>query len=438
MIMGLLLMKHRNCVCLFTRYPVPGTTKTRLIPVLGDDGAATLQQRMTEHAANELRALASSRAVVPTVIYTGGDVEEIEDWLGHALSYRAQHGNDFRDGARNVVIVGSDCPGITADHVERALDELGANDAVAGPVRDGGYWLIGMRRSSFHRAGDVLFSDIPWSTAQVMGATRQAAAAANSALAELTPMQDVDEKGDLDAWNNVVRADDRLSGSVSISVVVPALNEAAHIAETLRSAKRGNSVEVLVVDGGSEDHTRDIAAEAGARVLTSLPGRARQMNEGARQSGGDVLLFLHADTVLPLGYDAHIRRSVVDKAVGAGAFRLRVGKAGIGMRMIERIANARSRYLSLPYGDQAIFVRCDLFDDVRGFPDVPIMEDFVFMRELRHRGHWPLILPSPVRTSGRRWEERGLLRTTIHNQLTVLAYYAGVSPKRLAAWYRRL
>jgi rSAM/selenodomain-associated transferase 2 len=195
-------------------------------------------------------------------------------------------------------------------------------------------------------------------------------------------------------------------------------------------------VEVLVVDGGSNDNTADIAKALGANVLESPAGRAAQMNTGARAARGDILLFLHGDTLLAPGFVEQVRVALSQPGVAAGAFRLVIDGKDFGLRIIEWLANFRSKVLQMPYGDQAIFVRADMFYDLGGFPDLPIMEDFELVRRLKQKGRIK-ILPLAATTSPRRWQKLGVLQTTAINQVIIVAYMFGANPRRLAEWYRR-
>ena len=222
----------------------------------------------------------------------------------------------------------------------------------------------------------------------------------------------------------------------TIAVVIPTLDEAATISRCLGSIGTSPDIEKIVVDGGSRDRTVEIARSLGARVLVIPPGRARQMNAGAEKAQGDFLLFLHADTLLPAGFPFWIRKILAQPNVAAGAFSFRLDASGPGLRLIEWVANWRSRFLQVPYGDQGLFLRSSLFREMGGFRDMPIMEDFEFIRRLRQEGRIRTV-PVAAITSARRWQAVGLWRTTLLNQAIVLAYWAGIPPARLACWYRK-
>jgi rSAM/selenodomain-associated transferase 2 len=216
------------------------------------------------------------------------------------------------------------------------------------------------------------------------------------------------------------------------------------LAATLANIQLALNVEVIVVDGGSQDDTVQIAHSFGAKVLSAPAGRACQMNFGAKAASGDILLFLHADTRLPAKFDAMVAKALFaaskskfpNKAPVAGAFELRIDAPLLSLRLIEIGVNWRSRWLQMPYGDQAIFLKSQVFHDIGGFPDLPIMEDFELMLRLKRLGRIAII-PEPVLTSGRRWQKLGVLKTTLINQGAIIAYLLHIPPKQIAWWYRQ-
>jgi rSAM/selenodomain-associated transferase 2 len=222
-----------------------------------------------------------------------------------------------------------------------------------------------------------------------------------------------------------------------VSVIIPALNEADRIGRTLEMVAAEPGVEIIVVDGGSRDATREIARSYGVRVVKSLPGRARQMNAGAAQATGAFLIFLHADTHLPPGFAHAVRSALVDRSVPGGAFRFRLDDKGWALRLIEWGTNIRSRWFSLPFGDQAIFLRAETFREIGRYPDWPIMEDVGLARQLKRRGRLRL-LNLKAETSARRWRRLGPWRTTWLHIIALLAYFGGVTPARINDWLARL
>lgn len=218
-----------------------------------------------------------------------------------------------------------------------------------------------------------------------------------------------------------------------LSVIIPTLNERENIAGLVERLAAEDVAEVLVVDGGSEDGTAEIAETAGARVIVAPRGRGTQQNAGARAAAGDTLVFLHADTTLPAGFPASIEDALAAPGVAAGAFRFRLDAEGAGARLLEKTVEWRCRYCQLPYGDQGIFVRRAVFEQAGGFPDEPLLEDYELVRRLRRFGRIAMAEGEAV-TSARRWRRLGLLRATWSNNLCLLAYWFKVPPATIARW----
>jgi len=221
---------------------------------------------------------------------------------------------------------------------------------------------------------------------------------------------------------------------VDISVVIPALNEEAALAATVASARAPGVREVIVVDGGSSDDTADVARRLGARVLNAPRGRAPQMNAGAVAATGTVLLFLHADTTLPAGFDAAVLTALRDPLVVGGRFDLSLMPSSLLLALTATLINLRSRLSRIATGDQAIFVRRQVFEDLGGFPELPLMEDIAFSRALKRAGD-VACLRQKVTTSSRRWRQKGVLRTILLMWSLRFLYFCGVSPECLRRAY---
>jgi rSAM/selenodomain-associated transferase 2 len=222
----------------------------------------------------------------------------------------------------------------------------------------------------------------------------------------------------------------------NISIIVPTLNEAANLPALKPAAAMVK--ELIVVDGGSTDGTVDTARDLGFRVLeeTGSGGRGMQLNTGAANTSSPILLFLHADTLLPPDFPEAVLGYLANPDNTLGAFRLKVDKGGLLLNFIVMCANLRSRLLHLPYGDQSFFIRKDDFMKFGGFPEEPIMEDFMLVKQATKHGRVET-LPQTVTTSARRWRRLGPIRTTCINQLVILGYYLGVRPQKLASFYRK-
>ena len=225
-----------------------------------------------------------------------------------------------------------------------------------------------------------------------------------------------------------------------ISVIVPVLDEAQRLGDLLDTLGPSSGFdEVIVVDGGSQDGSAELArSRRGVVVVASERGRARQMNAGAASARGDVLLFLHADTRLPVGAAGLVRNVLASPETVAGAFRTHTvcddpDAPRRWLAPLLRLADVRSRYTRLPYGDQAVFVRAEVFPEAGGFPDIPILEDLALARRLRRLGRLARV-PASVRVSGRRFLDRPIYYTTLVNVLPLL-FRLGVPPSWLAATY---
>lgn len=505
---------------IFTRYPTPGQTKTRLIPALGPEGAAGLQRQMTEHTLTQARAWGQawdqawdrhpSPPLIPNppdildpdlpgpdtpshleVRYTGASAEAMAEWLGAGVRFQPQGDGDlgdrmgaafqaaFADGIGRVVIIGIDCPDVSTALLVEAFEALQTQDIVLGPATDGGYYLIGLRRWI-----PDLFTAMPWGSDRVLRLTLDRAEALQIRPQQLIPLNDIDRPEDLPLcerfpWGHTALAAlarkslaretltqkpfpqtslapeptqqplheqpltilSPSSPPPTLSVIIPTLNEAAHIGATLQALRTATAnlpteVEIIVVDGGSTDATRSTAKAAGATVITTESGRAAQLNQGARIAQGTTLLFLHGDTQVCPDFIHPIEVTLAQSGVVAGAFQLAIEGSGWQLRGVEWGTNLRSRLLQFPYGDQGLFLRKSTFEAVGPFAEIPIMEDFELVQRLQRLGRIATA-PAAVRTSDRRWRKLGVVRTTVINQLMVLGYFLGLDLNRLARFYRR-
>ncbi|HDZ22160.1 hypothetical protein LCGC14_0253760 [marine sediment metagenome] len=418
----------------FSRWPTPGKTKTRLIPALGPLGAAELQRRMTVRTLGAARQWASGNQREVEVRHEGGSWRQMRRWLGPGLGYQRQLPGSlghrmasaltaaFDAGCRRAVLIGTDSPSITPALLDEAILALDNHDLVVGPTFDGGYWLIGMTRLL------PVFDGIAWSTETVLSETLDLATKNGWRVHLLSPMADIDRPEDLALTREFFDPDKPV-----LSVVIPTLNEANNIEATIRSAT-AVGVEIIVADGGSSDNTPELARKLGARVIHGPPGRARQQNAGAVVANSETLLFLHADTLLSAYWHHDVFESLLDPLATGGGFLWRTDMDGLYMQAARFFVRLRTVYGQEPWGDQAIFVRRAGFHAVGGFPDVPIAEDWNFVRAMRQYGTL-VTIPKDVITSARRWKSIGVTRGFITNRLIIIGCYIGLPRELLAQLY---
>lgn len=451
--------RSRGALCLFAKPPEPGRVKTRLAATLGPDAAAALAAAFLRDTAAALQLVSRADLILATT-----DPAAPHPGVPDAVPRWAQGDGDLGarlervlaralDRAPWAIAVGADSPGAPlALHraAARALDD-GA-DAVIGHALDGGFYLLGLRRCP-----PGLFADLPWSAPDTGAAMAARLAERGLTCAVIDPWFDVDAEADLARLAAHVRAgrlaapatapllaDVPAAEAGAISVIVPALDEAARIgAQVAALLAEPGFAEVLVADGGSADATAARARAAGAGVVVAPRGRAAQMNAAARLAVGDVLLFVHADVALPPGAATHVRAGLADGRAVGGAFRTWTmfdGAEGDAwprpLRPLVHLADVRSRLTRLPYGDQAPFVRREVFEEVGGYPDQPLMEDLELSLRLRRLGAIGRA-PASVRVSARRLAARPFFTTLVWNVFPAL-YRLGVPPEALARLYAHI
>ena len=440
---------HRRAVILFTRIPVPGKTKTRMMPYLDPEECAQLQTCFLRDINRQLRKTGADLFVC----YTGGKSPYVlRKICGRRAVYIEQHGkglgermkNAFADvlgrGYESCVLTGSDIPELRADDVNEAFASLENEDVVIGPSADGGYYLIGMR--GLHPA---LFENKAYGHASVLEDLEETIRQDGLSSCRIRMLPDMDTREDLAGYRRRMRSDSRLRHSetgrflrdhATVSLIVPVYNEEKTIDHTVRRLMDlQDKCEVIIVDGGSMDDTiAHIPAEL--RLIHGPKGRALQMNAGAAQASGDILFFLHCDSELPKDPLGEIRR--VMSRYEAGCFGIAFHSRHFFMLTNKLISNGRARCHGIMFGDQGIFMTRELFVEAGGFPELPIMEDYQFSLTLRKMGVRPGMTRHRIYTSDRRYPAKTIPKLKLMHKMYRLRkrYKAGVPADEIAKEYR--
>ncbi len=421
----------------FAKYPQPGHVKTRLAASLGSEEACRIYNAMAQKTHHELLKLQEQGEASVIVYADGADRQKISGWLRGAHNTWLQPDGDlgvrleyafckaFERGFQTVIAVGTDCPGLTAEKIRKAIGQLKRFDVVIIPATDGGYVLIGT--NAFQPA---LFRQITWSSNRTLEQTLQHAKAKNMSVALLSPETDVDTVEDLKIVEDTLNP--------QLSVIIPVLNDRHLLKETLHTFSRVHhlgEIEVIVVDGGSTDGSGDVAAGLHAKVLKSDPGRAQQMILGVRHSRGRWFWFLHADCVPELETIRSLPGYLRTVDLRWGFFKQRISDPSPWFRLIEMGNELRGRIFSLPYGDQGILVHRDLYFQCGGFAQVPFLEDVILSRSLSGICR-PTVINKTLRITSRHWRQAGLFFTTIRNIGIVFRFLAlRQSPSDLLEYY---
>lgn len=390
-------MQMKRAIIIFTRVPEPGQTKTRMMPALSPKECARLHTCFLEDIKRECQKVKGQLFVC----FTPDEGRELlYPVFGRGERYISQRGNGLGErmyqavrevlgrGYDACLLMGADVPEVRAEYLERAFGLLRHQDVVLGPTRDGGYYLVGMKKPQ-----RAVFEVKGYGQGSVLRDTVFRLKEAGCTVGFTQALWDMDVYRDLQGYRQRMREDKRLGETATgrylaktsrISVIVPVYNEEKTIGRMQDQLEplRGKC-EILFVDGGSTDRTME-RIRPWVKVIHSGKGRARQMNTGAEKSHGDILFFLHCDSELPPRPLAEIRRVMKDH--WAGCFGIAFHSRNFFMFTCRVISNHRIKDRKVMFGDQGIFVDRGLFFDAGMFPEIPVMEDYQFSLTLKERG----------------------------------------------------
>lgn len=440
--------QSNNALIIFTREPVAGHTKTRLMPYLSGEQCADLHLCFLHDIVKE--AVKTDADIC--VSYTGGEPQELRRVFGENAAYREQIGDDLGakmlnairavidSGYSKVVLIGTDIPEICTESICKAFDALDRSDVVIGPTEDGGYYLIGMKKTH-----EGAFKVRKYGSGTVLDDTVKSIREDGLTVSFADAYMDIDTREDIQSYCRRMRLDERLQNTetgkflaenIPISVIIPTYNESASIINMMDQLEEyRNQAEIIFVDGGSSD---DTVEKIGDRytVIRSGKGRAVQMNTAAEKCCGDIIFFLHCDSKLPESAIAEVRRCMTSNAYGC--FGVRFESRNFFMWTNRIISNHRAWKRGLPFGDQGIFIDRKLFFEVGMFPELPIMEDYEFGRRLVACGIKPGKTAEPITTSSRRYGKGtiGILKTEYKMWNLRRLYRKGLSIDEISEMYR--
>ncbi|MBQ0041339.1 MAG: TIGR04283 family arsenosugar biosynthesis glycosyltransferase [Clostridiales bacterium] len=432
----------------FTRVPVPGQTKTRMMPYFTPEQCADLHRCFLQDVSRQVKKVDADIIVS----YTGGNPDQLEQIFGKKVMYIEQIGdglgNRMADAIRKahetgydkIVLIGTDVPELEAETLDAAFAMLDACDVVMGPTEDGGYYLIGMKE-----AHQQAFNVKKYGEASVLEETLKGISDAGLTAVTIDSYDDIDTPEDAHGYRERMREDAGLRRSATgkflrdnakISIIIPTYNEASTVAQLMEQLQEyKEDAEIIFVDGGSQDDTLKIIDDE-FRVITCDKGRAIQMNTAARESTGDILFFLHCDSKLPAKVTEEIRHVMATDDYGC--FGVKYDSKNFFMWTNRVISNHRAWNRGLPFGDQGIFIDRKLFFEMGMFPEMSMMEDYEFSRKMLRYGFKPGKATSRIETSGRRYRGGtiGILKTEYRLWNLRRMYRRGDAIEKLAELYK--
>ncbi len=441
----------KQAIIIFTRVPMPGKTKTRMMPLLSPRQCAKLHICFLKDIRKECEKCFGDIFVCYT---PDEDVQKkyLEKILGKQRGYFPQRGEHlgermfrafetvFAKGYEECILIGTDVPELRSDDLNRAFDVLKTQDVVFGKTHDGGYYLVGMKK-----ARREVFGLGQYGHGAVLEDTIKALYQAGITVGYTKKHWDMDTPLDLKEYRKRMRVSKEgkqtetgryAAGITPVSIIIPVYNEEKGIVKFQEQLKElQGKCEILFVDGGSTDRTLELI-EPGYTVIRSEKGRGKQMNAGARESCGDILFFLHCDSQLPPRPLAEIRRVMRDHQ--AGCFGIAFHSRNFFMLTCRVISNHRIKDRKVMFGDQGIFVDRELFFEAGMFPEIPIMEDYQFSLTLKEKGVKLGMAGRRIHTSDRRFPKGTIPKLKLMWKMNRLRkmYRDGVPIERISDMYR--
>lgn len=421
-----------NLLIIFYKNPEKGKVKTRLAKTLGEEKALEIYRELVEHNVNITRNL----NFCDKAVWYSDFIVTTDCWDNKVYKKQLQKGADlgsrlsiafkeaFDKGYKKVIVIGSDCKEISHSHLKEAFIELDKESVVIGPAKDGGYYLLGMKK--FYQD---LFIKKSWSTSNLFNETLFTIKKRRICHGLLEILSDIDEEKDI---NSVQLLKDK------ISIVIPTFNEAANISKLIKHLKeeqKEHLLEIIVADGGSSDKTVMEAQKAGAIIIAApQKGRAAQMNAGAEIATGEIIYFLHSDTFPPINYDKIIINALSEEKWGS--FKIQFDHSHFFLRIVSWFTKLNFTYFR--FGDQSLFLRKNLFTAIGKFDASQIIfEDTEIAKRLKliSKGK---VIASPVITSARKFRDNGIYKMSYIFLYVWLLYLLKFPQHKILAIYKKL
>ncbi|MEN6483784.1 MAG: TIGR04282 family arsenosugar biosynthesis glycosyltransferase [Syntrophobacteraceae bacterium] len=431
----------RYAIIIFMRYPETGEVKSRLAVAVSPEEASAVYEKLVRRTLGTVAEVGQARP--DTEVYVCFTPFDKEDDMRAAFPgpwkffpQEGSHLGDRMDRAVRrvlsagrpcrVVLAGTDLADIQAGDFHTALKILDSGQAVLGPARDGGFYLIGLDRPS-----PSAFRPESWGTACIFARTKELLEADGFSVQTLDCRRDVDRREDLAFFHSIP-----MFHQARLSVIIPTIRPIDRLLPLVRllEAQLWPGDEIVIVRAGNGGPSDPVEVSAKTRCLISRRGRGKQMNRGALTARGDFFFFLHDDCLPPPNFAYHIRRTLLGTSPSLGCFHLAFSPSTPVLDLIAKWADTRTRLLHLPYGDQGLFCSRETFFAIGGFLREYLMEDVDFVSRCLRIGRLEC-LPFVMQASSRKYLNGGILRTSLKNHLLMLLYHLGVSDRKLYFLY---
>ena len=441
-------MAVKEALIIFTKEPMEGKVKTRLAKSIGNFEATYIYKLLLKNILN-LELNKNIDTYVSLLAFTDAYKKYFEKQTilfqeGHNIGSRMAYSfkKVFEMGYDNVLLVGSDIPIFDEEIINNCFDELRTHDSIISKSEDDGYCLIGFNKNSFkEETFNIDFNKDVYS--QTFNTLK------NLKVKVTNTFFDIDDINDLRKFTNLNNIKTNrtlqsyskklLKSFPKISIIIPVYYEKDNLTKTILTIKENsfyNDFEIIICDTPEKTTINDIDCSNVKVTLSKKAGRAFQLNEGAKCAKSEILLFLHADTLVPKNWDKYIIDVYSKKQELCGAFLLGIQTDNLIIKIIESLANLRVKFSNIPYGDQGQFFSASLFNKIGQYDEIPLMEDIAILKKVHSLNIKAEIIDKKITTSDRRWKKEGIFYTSLRNRVLSTLYFFGVPSEKLKKYYK--